>query len=102
LSDSGTISEESAILGFPAITIRDSMERPEALEFGGIVMTGLKPQNVMAGIQAALEQDDQEQSHAYRIYPDGYEVRNCATRVVRFILSTASRHHDWAGIRKLG
>jgi UDP-N-acetylglucosamine 2-epimerase (non-hydrolysing) len=102
LSDSGTISEESAILGFPAITIRDSMERPEALEFGGIVMTGLKPQNVMAGIQAALEQDDQEQSHAHRIYPDGYEVRNCSTRVVRFMLSTASRHHDWAGIRKLG
>jgi UDP-N-acetylglucosamine 2-epimerase (non-hydrolysing) len=102
LSDSGTISEESAILGFPAITIRDSMERPEALEFGGIVMTGLKPQNVIAGIQAALEQDDQEQSQNNRVYPDGYEVTNCSTRVVRFILSTASRHHDWAGIRKLG
>jgi len=102
LSDSGTISEESAILGFPAITIRDSMERPEALEFGGIVMTGLKSQNVIAGIQAALEQDDQEQSQNNRVYPDGYEVTNCSTRVVRFILSTASRHHDWAGIRKLG
>lgn len=102
LSDSGTISEESAILGFPAITIRDSMERPEALEFGGIVMTGLKSQNVIAGIQAALERDDQEQSQNNRVYPDGYEVTNCSTRVVKFMLSTASRHHDWAGIRKLG
>jgi UDP-N-acetylglucosamine 2-epimerase len=102
LSDSGTISEESAILGFPAITIRDSMERPEALEFGGIVMTGLKSQNVIAGIQAALEQDDQEQSQNNRVYPDGYEVTNCSTRVVKFMISTASRHHDWAGIRKLG
>jgi UDP-N-acetylglucosamine 2-epimerase (non-hydrolysing) len=102
LSDSGTISEESAILGFPAITIRDSMERPEALEFGGIVMTGLKAQNVIAGIQATLEQDDQGQPQTHRVYPDGYEVTNCSTRVVRFMLSTASRHHDWAGIRKLG
>jgi UDP-N-acetylglucosamine 2-epimerase (non-hydrolysing) len=100
LSDSGTISEESAILGFPAITIRDSMERPEALEFGGIVMTGLKAENVITGIQAAIDQFS-EKSSGFS-FPDGYEVPNCSSRVVKFMLSTAPRHHEWAGIRKLG
>ena len=43
LSDSGTIAEESTLLGFPAVTLRDSIERPEALDTGGIMMTGLDP-----------------------------------------------------------
>jgi UDP-N-acetylglucosamine 2-epimerase len=44
LSDSGTIAEESTLLGFPAMTLRDSIERPEALDTGGIIMTGLDRQ----------------------------------------------------------
>lgn len=99
LSDSGTISEESIILGFPAVTIRDSMERPEALEFGGIVMTGLQQANVMAGIKAAIEL---QASDSPRTYPEGYGVTDCSSRVVKFMVSTVSRHHEWAGIRKLG
>jgi UDP-N-acetylglucosamine 2-epimerase (non-hydrolysing) len=99
LSDSGTISEESIILGFPAVTIRDSMERPEALEFGGIVMTGLQEANVLAGIKAAIEL---QASESLQTFPEGYEVANCSSRVVKFMLSTVSRHHEWAGIRKLG
>lgn len=99
LSDSGTISEESIILGFPAVTIRDSMERPEALEFGGIVMTGLQEANVMAGIKAAIEL---QASDSPRTYPEGYGVTDCSSRVVKFMLSTVARHHEWAGIRKLG
>jgi UDP-N-acetylglucosamine 2-epimerase (non-hydrolysing) len=101
LSDSGTISEESIILGFPAVTIRDSMERPEALEFGGIVMTGLKADNVMAGIRSVTE-DERSAKDTSAPLPAGYEVTDCSTRVVRFMLSTISRHHEWAGIRKLG
>ena len=97
LSDSGTISEESIILGFPAVTIRDSMERPEALESGGIVMTGLKAPNVLAGIQFVTEH-----GNSAKLFPAGYEVTDCSTRVVGFMLSTVSRHHEWAGIRKLG
>jgi UDP-N-acetylglucosamine 2-epimerase (non-hydrolysing) len=102
ISDSGTISEESAILGFPAITIRDSIERPEALDFGGIVLTGLRAYNVLAGVKEALDSAGQEKASAQSIYPQGYEVNDCANRVVKFMLSTISRHHDWAGIRRLG
>jgi UDP-N-acetylglucosamine 2-epimerase (non-hydrolysing) len=98
ISDSGTISEESSILGIPAITIRDSMERPEALEVAGVVMTGLKRDNVIAGLKEVITNPPKDD----RTLPEGYEVKNFAERVVRFILSTASRHHEWAGIRRLG
>ena len=98
ISDSGTISEESSILGIPAITIRDSMERPEALEVAGVVMTGLKRDNVISGLREVIANPPKPG----RILPEGYEVQNFAERVVRFILSTASRHHEWAGIRRLG
>jgi UDP-N-acetylglucosamine 2-epimerase len=101
LSDSGTISEEAIILGFPAVTIRDSMERPEALEFGGIVMTGLKAANVIAGIRSVTEDRSSTKETSAILLPAGYEVTDCSTRVVRFMLSTISRHHEWAGIRKL-
>ncbi len=98
ISDSGTISEESSILGIPAITIRDSMERPEALEVAGVVMTGLKRDNVISGLREVIANPPKDD----RTLPEGYEVQNFAERVVRFILSTASRHHEWAGIRRLG
>jgi len=98
LSDSGTISEESIILGFPAVTNRDSMERPEALDFGGIVMTGLQEANVILGIQAAIKMRG---ASSPQTFPEGYEVTNCSSRVVKFMISTISRHHEWAGVRKL-
>jgi UDP-N-acetylglucosamine 2-epimerase (non-hydrolysing) len=103
ISDSGTISEESTILGFPAITIRDSNERPEALDFGGIVMTGLKADNVLAGIYDAIDSAGGSSmsgsNDAGLGFPQGYDVQNCSSRVVKFMLSTIARHHDWAGLR---
>src|ERR1035437_11918 len=54
LSDSGTISEESTILGFPAITLRDSIERPEALDTSGIIMTGLDANDVVDAVTVAM------------------------------------------------
>jgi UDP-N-acetyl-L-fucosamine synthase len=98
ISDSGTISEESTILGFPAITIRDSIERPEAIDVGAIVMTGLKADEVIGGLREVIANPPK----ADRVLPQGYEVTNFSERVVRFILSTYGRHHEWAGIRRLG
>lgn len=95
LSDSGTISEESAILGFPAITIRDSMERPEALDAGSIVMTGLTAKEV---IPAIIDVTDPSSGH--RDVPFEYLVANTSQRVIRFMMSTIGRHHEWAGIRR--
>ena len=94
LSDSGTISEESAILGFPAITLRDSIERPEALDAGTIMMTGLDADDVQRAVAVAIEDGPVTTS-----VPAGYEVTDTSNRVVRFMLSTASRHHSWAGVR---
>lgn len=95
LSDSGTISEESSILGFPAITLRDSIERPEALDSGSIIMTGLNVEDVVRGVGIAMADGPVVSSH-----PAGYEINDTSNRVVRFISSTAGRHHQWAGIRK--
>jgi UDP-N-acetyl-L-fucosamine synthase len=95
LSDSGTISEESAILGFPAVTLRESIERPEALDTGSIMMTGLDADDVERTVAVAIADGAVTTS-----IPAGYEVTDTSNRVVRFILSTASRHHAWAGIRR--
>jgi UDP-N-acetylglucosamine 2-epimerase (non-hydrolysing) len=94
LSDSGTISEESSILGFPAVTLRESIERPEALDSGSIIMTGLHRDDVACAVRLAMADGPVRSS-----IPPAYSVTDTSNRVVRFILSTASRHHAWAGIR---
>jgi len=96
LSDSGTLSEESSILGFPAVTLRDSIERPEAIDSGAIVMTGLDARDVVDATEAVVS-DFQLGRHAG--LPAGYEVTDTSARTHKFILSTARRHQQWAGIR---
>lgn len=98
LSDSGTIAEESTILGFPAVTLRDSIERPEALDTGGIVMTSLDAQDVVDAVAAAQRLEYPQPPDGETI-PNDYRIANTSARVVRFIMSTARRHHAWAGIR---
>jgi UDP-N-acetylglucosamine 2-epimerase (non-hydrolysing) len=95
LSDSGTISEESAILGFPAVTLRDSIERPESLDVGSIIMTGLDPTGVVEAVAVAVDQAVVEGVPC----ADDYRIKDTSRRAVNFILSTVRRHHGWAGIR---
>ncbi|MFE0590876.1 non-hydrolyzing UDP-N-acetylglucosamine 2-epimerase [Micromonospora echinospora] len=96
LSDSGTISEEAAILGFPAVTLRESIERPEALDAGGIIMTGLDPAGVVEAVRVTVDQVTADGVPC----PDDYRVPDTSRRVVDFVLSTVRRHHDWAGVRR--
>jgi len=93
LSDSGTISEEASILRFPAVTLRSSIERPEALDSGSIIMAGLQPKRVLAGIDAARA------DYAKTAIPQEYRVDDCSIRVRNFILSTAPEHGVWSGLR---
>jgi UDP-N-acetylglucosamine 2-epimerase (non-hydrolysing) len=93
LSDSGSVSEESSILGFPAITLRSSIERPEALDSGSIITTDLRPESVIAGVLAARADHQITQS------PHEYNIGDCSVRVRNFILSTALEHGVWASLR---
>ena len=95
LSDSGTISEESSILDFPAVTLRDSIERPESLDTGSIIMTGLDPANVVDAVRLAMAQA----SEGRKELPADYDIVNTSARTVNFIVSTVKRHAQWAGLR---
>lgn len=93
LSDSGTISEESSVLGFPAVTVRDFIERPEALDAGAIITTGLTPEGVTRAVTARLSIPTELAS-----LPAGYEIDNTAWRATAFILSTAHSHRARLGL----
>ena len=86
LSDSGTIFEESSLLGFPAVVIRDSTERPEAIDTGACVQTGMDPETVLLGIEMAVaERDVNTQSRI----PWDYRHTDVSSRVVRHICGQA-------------
>jgi UDP-N-acetylglucosamine 2-epimerase (non-hydrolysing) len=86
LSDSGTIFEESSLLGFPAVVIRDSTERPEAIDTGACVQTGMDPEIVRLGIEIAVaERDTGTESRI----PLDYRHTDVSSRVVRHICGQA-------------
>lgn len=97
ISDSGTISEESSILGFPAVTLRDAIERPEAIDAGAVVTTGLDPRDVVDAVRITLEQWAEAGPPAP---PAEYLVPDASRRVVNLIRSTATTHHERAAIRR--
>jgi UDP-N-acetylglucosamine 2-epimerase (non-hydrolysing) len=89
LSDSGTISEESSMLNFKAITIRNSMERPEALEAGSIVMAGIKSDQVLEALRIVVD------SPRSQTVPEAYKIEDCSVRTTNFILSTIHEYKFW-------
>ncbi|MGD7003268.1 non-hydrolyzing UDP-N-acetylglucosamine 2-epimerase [Corynebacterium halotolerans] len=97
VSDSGTISEESTILGFPAVTLRDAIERPEAIDTGSIICTGLDPADVIDSIEITLRQ---WRTQGPSTLPADYSINDSSRRVVNLIRSTAATHHGRTGIRR--
>ena len=87
ISDSGTISEESAILGFPAISLRQSMERPEAQDTGAIILTGFNQDVVLSSIDLTITHLQLQTSNQQS--PIDYKIMNTSWRVVKLIIGFA-------------
>jgi UDP-N-acetylglucosamine 2-epimerase len=103
VSDSGTIAEESTMLDFAAVTPRLSIERPEAMDTGGIIVSGTGSKAIAACVELAIENArlraaSGEAAKRARL-PDDYAITNTSERVVNLILGTARLSNAWDGIR---
>ena len=85
VSDSGTITEESSLLRFPAVTIRNAHERPEGSDEGTLIMSGLRAPDVLRAVDVVVAQHRQDPM-TFRVIPD-HDVMNVSKKVVRIILS---------------
>jgi len=97
ISDSGTISEESAILKFPAISLRQSMERPEAQDSGTIILTGFHIRSVLDSVRISVEESKGIQS---RQIPADYQINDTSWRVLKLISGLSYLSNKWHGIEK--
>ena len=95
ISDSGTISEESAMLDFPAVTIRQSIERPEALDAGSIVLSGLDSHILISAVNLVT---NEEKFFSNREVPAEYTVENTSLRVAKLIIGTAKLTNRWRNL----
>jgi UDP-N-acetylglucosamine 2-epimerase len=91
LSDSGTISEESAMCGFPAVSIRTSTERPEAVDAGTIVLGGIRKEEILNAINVVKTMNASGETGEL---PKEYTITNCSERIIRLIQSYTSIVND--------
>jgi UDP-N-acetyl-L-fucosamine synthase len=98
ISDSGTISEESAILSFPAISLRESMERPEAQDSGSIVLTGFDTDIVLSAIETTITEFREKNKIDT---PTDYQIKNFSLRVLKLIIGNTKLSNKWAGIENI-
>ena len=96
ISDSGTISEESSILSFPAISLRQSMERPEAQDAGTIILSGFDPEAILQSIELVVREF--EMRGAYPAIAADYSIDNTSWRVLKLIIGNARLSNIWAGV----
>ena len=96
LSDSGTISEESSILGFSAISLRQSMERPEAQDTGSIILTGFDLDVILNSIYLVIKEKTERKINSI---PDDYLIEDTSWRVVKLILGNTKLSNRWWGIK---
>tara|TARA_R110000850_G_scaffold277135_1_gene423393 strand:- start:11883 stop:13013 length:1131 start_codon:yes stop_codon:yes gene_type:complete len=100
ISDSGTIAEESSMLGFPAITPRDAIERPEGIDVGCLILTGLDCDAIIDGVDAITTGFfEREAAGLPHPVPADYCITNTSERVVNLVLGTARLSNKWDGIR---
>jgi UDP-N-acetylglucosamine 2-epimerase (non-hydrolysing) len=85
ISDSGTITEEASLLNLPAITIRNAHERPEGMDVGTLIMSGLKKDKVINDIEVIVSQHNRE-NRVFEIIPD-YKAKSVSKKIVRLVLS---------------
>jgi UDP-N-acetylglucosamine 2-epimerase (non-hydrolysing) len=97
ISDSGTISEESSILSFPAISLRQSMERPEAQDAGTIILTGFDVDVVLNSIRTVIEE---HKAGRYERIAEDYTIKNTSWRVLKLIMGNTLLSNKWWGINK--
>jgi len=98
ISDSGTISEESSILNFPAVSLRQSMERPEAQDAGTIILTGFEPEIVIESIKIVISEF--KETKGYKSIADDYTVENTSWRVLKLISGNSRLSNLWNGIAR--
>lgn len=85
VSDSGTITEEASLLNLPAITIRNAHERPEGMDVGTLIMSGLKKERVLDAVRVIIAQHDKCERVTAPI--EDYEVGSASTKILRVVLS---------------